>query len=280
MPAGFSWGNVKPPAGVQVDFSSPMVSEMERFWAFNEGAGKLYTDVIKGNVLATTGGAPAWVGSQLGSAVSFNGSSDSLTCLGVPAGEASLATEIKGYTLFALVTPASTSVATLGAAVLSDGTLGGYAFLGRNSSSWFGQHRISGAYVQINAGTAVPGQPSFIALIYDVGAGSVSLSIDGGPFSSVGSVANTRDFYGNNMYIGSDNGNLFFDGLIHCVGLYNRPLSFPEISRLSAQTYAMFMPPVYRRWFVSAAVAASAAMGAQYVQIAPFAISRFGPRVG
>lgn len=44
-----------------------------------------------------------------------------------------------------------------------------------------------------------------------------------------------------------------FDGLIAWMGRWSRPLSQPEMSLLVSDTYGMFAPPVWRRYFVPAA---------------------------
>jgi len=258
-------GISKPLPGCFVDWTHPLSRGLIGCWMFNERAGSTVVDMsgnrITGSVIGMVA-ATGWVGSPRGGCLTLNGSSNYIDL-----GLAPCLNTTVGLTVFARVMPTA-AMATFSGIIQS----------AKDSSSESG-------FILLGVTAGGPGDAGFIRFYgskpshawayaqsdvvlrtlqwYNLAGvwngANISLYVDGVAQSTVGSL--TSIFYGTlitSAMIGRYSGasaEVYYNGCISDIRIFNRPLSTSEIVDLNnpAGLYSNILSPSYRRYFIPAA---------------------------
>lgn len=244
---GFNWGRTKPPPGTGIDWGCPLTRGLVGCWLLNDRAGRSARD-LAGGAHGSIAAGVTWRGGLTGTTLKFNNS------VGVDITAASSAKLLSNtLTVESLVFYDNTSL-TQGIFEKTNSSNNvntcynlfidtSFAYfrvmdsaLAQHDSSvsiavnrW---HHIVGTYDRTNVRLFVDTEPTtptaFTGTVSDGTNGLAELGI-----------------LGNAVYP-------FYDR-IEYVRIWSRALSRADIEQLYAQPYAMFAPPVWRRYFVPAA---------------------------
>lgn len=254
MPGVGFWGRSKPPPGVPLDRGSDLARGLVFAFIANEGAG-LPRDLISGNFGAKTG--TPWVGAPFGPTLSVAVSGDNVQ---FPAGDlwgtritgsVTLAIRFNPTTItsyMALVDPVNGSDRQFGI-FLNTSTL--YTMVGGNAVDNNAHGFSTGVW---NDGVFVYDDVAHTFTVYTNGKQTDSKSLTKTAFLSAPTTFGSNPSGGGSVYQGKYGHALFWD----------RALTASEAALASSALYdRLFLPPVWRRYFVPAggAAASGAALG-------------------
>ncbi len=250
------WGTTKPPSGVPIDPGHPLAQGLVAYWPCGEGSA--WVDDIWGGfdlTTVTTGTPISGIGAHGGAALKVKGSPDQAYSYPVSDKFGGLTAATQSIWVYRAAT---TDLMTWGWAnagdrgyymiwysdaqvywVLSNGGGNGVA---TSPLAGIGWHHICMTFDGAQAGNAkvvgyVDGIPQ-------------TLSWGIGPAASLPSVADLS-----NIAIGYDfHDNLYGVGQAEDYAVWRRTLNPVEVQSLYTQPYAMFAPPVWRRYFIPTAV--------------------------
>jgi hypothetical protein len=242
MPSTGFWRS-KPPAGSTLDRAHPLAQGLVGCWLLNEGAGGAVTNLADGRLSSPAVGGPTWGGLAEGPALVLNGTSQY-----VPLGDY----DLDYITIVARVRAGSGGL----------GVLVNKNYDGVNVPYGFGT-RFTGS--QINEGmTYYDGSWHGSGLATNID-GDGREHVVGGTFDGVNlrywldGVVNSSNTVSATVLPKNDNpadlgtyraNGHYYEGSVAWLLIYQRALSAAEMQALATDTYQLFAPPVWRRYFI------------------------------
>jgi hypothetical protein len=248
MPAAGFWKS-KPPAGTPLDRSHPLAPYLRACWIFNEGAGVFVADAAGQNNGQRTGGG--WAAGDRGTAVAFTGgtteSVKQSNAVGLPSATDPFAIECRvcmaGTTSLALTwgfgtDPTSVSTGNGRYFMMFGGTAPN-----NNVYFWGGSADWDTGIPWITDG-------QFHSYIFSKNSAEIVLYIDG---VRRGSTTAPTLFFADSVVAAGDrhpSAAGTFTGRMDMGRLFAKHLNDAEAAGLVADPYAMFAPPIWRRYFI------------------------------
>ncbi len=229
---------LKPVRGIRLNKSHPLARGLVGYWLLNEGSGNKVFDLSGNGNTGTRGGTGIiWASGKFGRAQQFNGADDNIT-LGNNKFDF-LASN--SYTISVWVNadflPTDTDYDRI---IDLEGRIG---YIQAISSTWvFGIYNGAALKEVSSATNYATGQWVHIVGVYDKGADTVTIAIDGIIRATTGTVGTPDNSQDRNCLIGCayDASLRFFDGLIDHAMIFNRALSASEIALLYREPFCMF----------------------------------------
>lgn len=231
----------KPLKGTPYNFSHSLVNGLVGHWLFNEKGGSivhsvLYNNRVALNNFALSGQTSNWTGSDFGGGLNFDGSDDyGLDTVGLP--DLSTAT----YAVWCTPTSLGSGEPYKGVLVRFSSSSAKYGIFIHSSGYVYGYICDSvGTTIQVTGGTIVANTLYHIVLTYDK-AGKLKLYINGaGISSSSGTGALASNLAALQIGRASDFPGRYFNGTIDEVRIYNRALSYYEVTKLYIDPFDCF----------------------------------------